>query len=87
MSIARNLEFLRRLFNWAITKGLYERENPFHRFGRRVISMPRAQPRTRRLQPGEEERLLAVAGVHLRHLMTAAIHTSCRRGELLSLQW
>lgn len=87
IGINRNLEFIRRLFNWAITKGLYERENPFHRFGRRVIKMARQQPRTRRLQPGEEERLMAAAGVHLRHLITAALDTGCRRGELLSLQW
>jgi integrase len=49
--------------------------------------MARPQPRTRRLQPGEEERLMAAAGVHLRHLITAALDTGCRRGELLSLQW
>lgn len=87
VGISRDLEFLRRLFNWANIKGLYERENPFHRFGRRVIKMARPQPRTRRLQPGEEERLMAAAGVHLRHLITAALDTGCRRGELLSLQW
>ncbi len=87
IGINRNLEFIRRLFNWANTKGLYERENPFHRFGRRVIKMARQQPRTRRLQPGEEERLLTAASVHLRHLIAAALDTGCRRGELLSVQW
>ena len=37
--------------------------------------------------PGEERRLLAVAGPRLQHLIIAAIETCCRRGELLNLQW
>lgn len=87
IGVNRTLELVRRIFNWAISKGFYERENPFHKFGKRVIKFARQQPRTRRLQPGEEERLLAAAGVHLRHVATAALDTACRRGELLSLRW
>lgn len=44
-------------------------------------------PRTRRLEPGDEERLLKHAGPHLRALIVAALSTGCRIGELLSLQW
>ena len=43
--------------------------------------------RTRRLQPGERDRLLQHANPHLQALITAALSTGCRRGELLSLQW
>jgi integrase len=38
-------------------------------------------------RPGEEARLLAAAGSHLRDLIVAALETGCRLGELLSLQW
>ena len=37
--------------------------------------------------PGEERRLLAHATLWLANLITAALETACRRGELLSLQW
>jgi len=38
-------------------------------------------------EPGEERRLLAAANPHLQALITAALETGCRVGELLSLQW
>jgi integrase len=43
--------------------------------------------RDRRLAPGEEARLLAVAGPWLQRLIIAAIETCARRGELLALTW
>jgi integrase len=43
--------------------------------------------RTRRLEFGEEERLLREASPHLRAVIVAALTTGCRLGELLSLQW
>ena len=43
--------------------------------------------RARRLQPGEEERLIKAATPHLRALIIAALSTGCRVGELLTLQW
>lgn len=44
-------------------------------------------PRTRRLDPDEEQKLLAKANPHLYALIVAALETGCRVGELLSLQW
>ena len=44
-------------------------------------------PRHRRLEPGEEDRLLRHAGDHLRALIVALLFTGCRVGELLSLTW
>lgn len=41
----------------------------------------------RRLEPGEEEKLLAAADPHLRAVIVAALETCCRQGELLSLRW
>jgi integrase len=50
------------------------------------VKLSREEARTRRLQPGEEEKLLLAAG-GLRDLIIAALETGCRKGELLSLQW
>ena len=52
--------------------GLKRRENP---------------ARERRLQPGEEERLRAAAPEWLKHFISLAIETCCRRSELASLVW
>ena len=79
---------VRHLFNWAIAQG-YRDDTPFKRHGVNVVRLDGAAEtvRTRRLQPGEEERLMEVATPHLRGLLVAALSTGCRLGELLSLQW
>jgi integrase len=79
---------LRHLFNWSIAEGLTER-SPFTRGGVSLVKLDhRAEAeRTRRLQPGERDRLLQHANPHLHALIIAALSTGCRRGELLSLQW
>ena len=43
--------------------------------------------RTRRLEPGEEPKLMKYAGAHLRAMIVAALSTGCRVGELLALRW
>ena len=79
---------LRHLFNWAIAEGLTERR-PFKRGDLTLVKLDAhaERERTRRLQPGERERRLAHATPYLQALITAALSTGCRRGELLSLQW
>lgn len=81
----RDLALLRAAFNWAVLGGVVA-ATPFKVGTVPAIKLAREEARTRRLQPGEEERLLLVAG-SLRHLIIAALETGCRRGELLSLQW
>ena len=51
-----------------------------------TIKREKHAKRSRRLAPGEEPRLLAVAPPHLQRLIIAALETGARRGELLSLQ-
>ena len=51
-----------------------------------ALKLVREEARTRRLEPGEAEQLDAHAGA-LPDLITAALETGCRQGELLSLQW
>ena len=51
------------------------------------LAMEMETERTRRLEPGEEDALLAHAGPRLRGLIVAALSTGCRLGELLTLTW
>ncbi len=88
VGINRLLARLRHLFSWAVAEG-YTTETPFKRHGVTVVKLDtRAEmPRHRRLEPGDEDRLLQHAGDHLRALIVALLSTGCRVGELLSLQW
>ena len=88
IGIEHLMRTLRHMFNWAIAEG-YVDGTPFKRHGVSVIKVKSGlgNPRTRRLNPGEEELLLAHASAHLKALIIAALETGCRVGELLSLQW
>ena len=70
---------------WAIADGLVAR-SPFRVGDVAVVRLARETARSRRLQPGEAERLTGAAR-GLVPLITAALETGCRLGELLSLQW
>ncbi len=82
----RDLRLLRAAFNWAIRVG-YVEKTPFKRGSVSAVTLTKERSRSRRLQPGEEERLLAACKSHLRSVVEAALETGCRKGELLSLQW
>jgi len=81
----RDLSTLRAAFNWAVLTGLVP-ATPFKVGTVAAVKLAREEGRTRRLQPGEDERLLLAAN-SLRDLLIAALETGCRLGELLSLQW
>lgn len=81
----RDLALLRAVCNWAVLGALLPR-TPFRVGDVPAVRLAREEARTRRLQPGEAERLLAAAG-GLADLVVAALETGCRKGELLSLQW
>lgn len=87
VGINRLLARLRHVFSWAIEHGHIE-ATPFKRGTQTVVRLTShvERPRARRLDIGEEARLLAAAGPHLRALIVAALETGCRLGELLSLQ-
>ena len=82
----RDLSLLRAAFNWAVLAELVP-ATPFKIGTVAAVRLAREEPRTRRLQPGEAPRLEAAANVHMRDLITAALESGCRLGELLSLQW
>jgi len=52
-----------------------------------IIRRKKEAQRDRRLEPGEEDKLLRSAGPHLQALIIAALETCGRQGELLNLRW
>jgi integrase len=80
------LKRLRHFCNWAVEKG-YANRTPF-KTGNGVVAFHFAkEPRSRRLEGDEEQRLVENADSHLRALVIAALETACRKGELLELRW
>jgi integrase len=83
----RALKRLRHFCNWAVEKGYAER-TPFKKGnGVVVVHFAKEQPRRRRLEGDEEQRLLQHASPLLHDLIVAALETGCRKGELMALQW
>jgi integrase len=79
-----DLAILSRVFNLAASSwGMESLRNPVSRVPRPKIS----NGRTRRLEGDEEERLLAECPDSLRPIISFAIETAMRRGEIASLKW
>ena len=86
-SVDRNLQVLRRFFNWAIEQGLAV-DNPV----RRVKFFRVDTKRLRYLTEEQFRRLLEAAGnvkrsPFLREAIELSAHTGLRRGNLLGLRW
>lgn len=87
-TVRNNLHLLSAVIEKAMNDWGYDLPfNPVHR-----VSKPHGDnARDRRLEPGEEESLLAVAAQHsnplMRPLIILAIETAMRLGELLGLEW
>ena len=83
-TIRLDLALLSRLFEVAISNwGMESLTNPVKR-----AQKPKLPPgRERRLEPGEEERLLAASGPDLQYLIRLALETAMRRSELANLTW
>ncbi|MDR1987633.1 MAG: site-specific integrase [Candidatus Peribacteria bacterium] len=73
-----------KLFNLAIRDwGMESLQNPVAR-----VSKPKpAKGRERRLEDGEEERLLSFATPEMQNIIRLALETAMRRGELANLTW
>jgi integrase len=76
------LRFLKAVFNRAIKHGRLQ-VNPV----RAVKLDPEHNARNRCLSAGEEARLMGKLPSRLRPLVTLALHTGMRKGELRALQW
>jgi integrase len=81
------LQTARFFFNWAV-KQEYATRTPFLSPQQiALISVPKTKGRSRRLEPGEEARLLEHADAYVADFLTTMLHTGCRPGELRTLQW
>ena len=81
-TVNRYLAVLKRLFNLAIDWGLVDK-NPVQK-----VAMFRIEEKVIRvLSQDEEERLIEAAVPHFKPMLTVAINTGMRKGELLNLQW
>lgn len=81
-TVNRDLSVLRRVINWAVDEGIIP-QNPMGR-----IKLARER-RVRRsiLGTTEEDLLLEHAPNHLRHIITCALDTGMRRGEITAQLW
>ena len=81
-SLKRELTILSSVLNIAIKEwGIGVGQNPVS-----MISLPKiARGRDRRLESGEEEKLLSASG-ELKRLITLALETGMRRGEILNIK-
>ena len=88
VSTNRLLARLRHVYVWAIEHDLIE-TSPFTKGTVSVIKLDRKaeSSRSRRLEDGENDRLLAHAGPHLRACIEVTRETGMRRGEILGVQW
>jgi integrase len=82
-SLKRELTILSRVLTIASRDwGISIQQNPV-----KMISLPKAdKARTRRLEAGEKERLLQGANPELNRIITVALETGMRRGEILNVK-
>ncbi|MGC8499842.1 MAG: tyrosine-type recombinase/integrase [Leptospirillia bacterium] len=81
-TIHRRLTVLKAIFNRAEKAGIIAK-NPI-----RNVSPPRYDNSlVRYLDKGQETRLFNALPVHLHPVVTVALYTGCRQGELLKLEW
>jgi integrase len=82
-TINKELGLVRHAFNVALREWEWCRSNPMHK-----VSMETVHNQVDRwLASDEESRLLASSPEWLREIITFALNTGMRRGEILNLQW
>lgn len=82
-TVNRELTILKKMFNLAIDWGITDR-NPalkVKQFSEKDTAVERI------LTAGEERRLFAECPAYLRPIITTALHTGMRRGEIFDLRW
>jgi len=81
-TLNRELSLLKHMFTKAIEWGKCK-ENP----AKKVKKLKGEVKRVRYLMPGEVQTLLLSCSDHLKPIVTVAVHTGMRKGEILSLKW
>ena len=81
-TLNRDCEAIRHVLFWSVDEGFLP-ANPIAR-----MRMPRARGRRRPVLPvADEVKLLAACSDHLRPIVTVALDSGLRRGELLNQRW
>jgi integrase len=83
-SVNREMSCLHHLFSKAVEWGLMEK-SPFEH--KKSLILKENNKRLRFLNDAEISSLLAACSLHLRPIVSCAILTGMRRGEILSLKW
>ncbi len=83
-TIRRDLAHISKLFNHAASNwGMQSLVNPV-----KYVTKPKENPsRTRRLEPGEEQKLLKACSTQFKPIVKFALETAMRRSEIASLRW
>lgn len=82
-TINRELTIMKHMYTMAIKEWEWCRDNPVKR-----VSMEKEKPpRDRWLTYEEEEKLLEACPAWIREIVTFALNTGMRQGEILSLKW
>lgn len=81
-SVNRELALLKHMYTKAIEWGKYK-DSP----AKKVKLLKGEVKRVRFLMPDEIQKLLSNCADHLKPIVTVAVHTGMRKGELLSLNW
>ena len=81
-TVNRELSLLKHTFSKAIEWGKCK-ENP----AKKVKKLKGEVKRVRYLMPGEVQTLLLSCADHLKPIVTVAVHTGMRKGEILGLKW
>ena len=85
ISVNRELETLRHIFNKAVEWGMMDK-NPFNRFSNPIF-FEEDNGRVRFLEAEEIQRLLSVSPPYLKNIIKGAILTGLRKGDLLNMKW
>lgn len=82
-TINRELTIMKHMYTMAVKEWEWCRDNPV----KRVSMEKESPPRDRWLTYEEEKKLLEACPVWLREIVTFALNTGMRQGEILSLTW
>lgn len=82
-TINRELTIMKHMYSMAVREWEWCRDNPV----KRVSMEKEGQPRDRWLTYEEEKRLMATCPGWLQEIVTFALNTGMRQGEILSLRW
>jgi integrase len=84
-SVNKNISILKAMFKKAVDWNMVEEETL--KYIRRVKNLTENNRRLRYLSKEECQTLISACNGHLKSIVTFALNTGCRKGEILNLRW